>query len=74
MLIRNYCNYRLGECEVGNVVEIQGIEDLHIVTDFTDFKDDKDVSVICVSLKTGYGHGFVQNTPCRIVPCEVHVL
>lgn len=40
MLIRNYCNYRLGECKVGDVVEIQGIKDLQHVTNLTDFKND----------------------------------
>lgn len=74
MLIRNYCNYRLGECKVGDVVEIQGIKDLQHVTNLTDFKNDKDATVICVSLQTGFGHGFAQNMPCRIVPCEVNVL
>lgn len=38
MLIRNYCNYRLDECKVGDVVEIQGIKDLQHVTNLTDFK------------------------------------
>lgn len=74
MLIRNHCNYRLGECKVGDVVEIQGIKDLQHVTNLTDFKNDKDATVICVSLQTGFGHGFAQNIPCRIVQCEVHVL
>nr|DAG15889.1 MAG TPA: hypothetical protein [Caudoviricetes sp.] len=74
MLIKNYCNCRLGECKVGDVVEIQGIKDLHLVTNLTDFKDDKDATVICVSLQSGSGHGFTQNAPCRIVLCEVHVL
>lgn len=54
MLIRNYCNYRLGECKVGDVVEIQGIKDLQHVTNLTDFKNDKDATVICVSLQTGF--------------------
>lgn len=74
MLIRNYCNYRLGDCKVGDVVEIQGIKDLQLVTDITNFKDDKNASMTCVSLQTGFGHCFAQNVPCRIVPCEVHVL
>ena len=74
MLIRNYCNYRLGECKDGDVVEIHGIKDLQLVTNLTDFKNDKNATVICVSLQTGSGHGFTQNMPCRIVPCEVNVL
>lgn len=74
MLIRNYCDRRLGSCKVGDVVEIQGIKDLQLVTNLTHFKDDKDATVICVSLQTGSGHGFSQNSLCRIVPCEVHVI
>lgn len=74
MIIKNYCNRRLGQCNVGDVVEIQGIKDLQLVTNLTCFKEDKDATVICVSLQTGAGHGFSQNSPCRIVPCEVHVV
>lgn len=74
MLIKNYCNRTLGECKVGDVVEIAGIKDLQLVTNLTNFKDDKDASVICVSLQTGSGHGFNQGYQCRIIPCEVHVV
>lgn len=74
MLIKNYCNCRLSECKVGDVVEIMGIKDLQLVTNLTSFKEDKDEAVICVSLQTGCGHGFEQSAPCRVVQCEVHVL
>lgn len=74
MIIKNYCSRCLGECEVGDVVEIQGIKDLRIITNLTNFKEDKDATVICVSLQTGSGHGFSRDILCRVVPCEVHVI
>lgn len=74
MLIKNYCNRTIGECNVGDVVEILGIKDLQMVTDLTNFKNDKNATVICVSLQTGSGNGFSQGNKCRIVPCEVHVV
>ena len=74
MLIKNYCNRTLGECKVGDVVEILGIKDLQLVTNLTDYKDNKDTTVICVSLQTCSGHGFSQGNKCRIIPCEVHVV